>query len=174
MGMFAVCLLGGCGPSMTVGSERSGELPQIEIVATASLARLTTDNSFGGAPVFDRVNIVSRYGNPTQDGLLEFGSDSSVIGPEIRAAVEQALAPMSVTWVDSSADVIGTGQDIPTYEEVGPVLTLGTPTVNGDEAEMTTGLWCGGTCGAGGTYTLEWTETNGWQITGMTGPQWIS
>jgi hypothetical protein len=161
-------------PLTNVASELSSEQTEIDIVATASLARLTTDNSFGGAPVFDRVNIVDRYGTPTPDGFLQFGPDSSLIEPEVRAAVEQALKPMSVTWVGSSSEVIGTGQEIPSYQDVGPVLTLGTPNVDGDQAEITTGLWCGDLCGAGGNYGLEWTESEGWLITGMEGPQWIS
>jgi hypothetical protein len=49
-----------------------------------------------------------------------------------------------------------------------------TASVDGVEAAMTTALWCGDLCGAGGTYELEWTESEGWRITGMEGPQWIS
>jgi hypothetical protein len=161
-------------PLTVVASESSSGQSDIDIVATASLARLTKDNSFGGASVFDRVNIVDRYGTPTAEGFLEFGSDSPLIGPEVRAAVEKALKPMSVAWISSSSDVIGTGQEIPSYQEVGPVLTLSAPSVDGDQAEITTGLWCGELCGTGGTYELEWTESEGWAITGMKGPQWIS
>ena len=157
-----------------VASESSSGQADIDIVAAAALARLTKDNSFGGASVFDRVNIIDRYGTPTADGFLEFGSDNPLIGPEVRAAVEEALKPMSVTWVSSSSDVIGTGQEIPSYQDVGPVLTLSAPNVDGEQAEITTGLWCGGLCGAGGTYGLEWSESEGWVITGMEGPQWIS
>jgi hypothetical protein len=159
-------------PLTTVESGSSGERSEIDIVATASLARLTKDNSFGGADVFDRVNVVDRYGTPTQDGFLEFGPDSALIGPEVRAAVEQALTPISVTWVDGLSDVVGTGQKLPTEEDVW--LTLSSPIVAGDRAEITTGLWCGSLCGVGGAYGLEWTESTGWFITGMEGPQWIS
>ena len=148
--------------------------PEMDIVAVAAVARLTKDNSFGGAPIFDSVTIVDRFGSPRSDGFLDVGSDSSVIGLEVRAAVEQSLTPMSVTWVGNLSDVIGTGQDIPTYEEVGPVLTLSSPIVDGDQAAITTGLWCGGTCGAGGTYTLKWTESQGWFVTGTEGLQWVS
>ena len=148
--------------------------PETDIVAIAAVARLTRDNSFGGAPVFDRVNIVERFGSDTSDGFLEFGPDSSLIGPEVKAEIERALSPMSVTWVGSLSEVVGAGHDIPTYEDVGPVLSLGSPAVDGDHAAITTGLWCGGTCGAGGTYALAWTETEGWVVTGMVGPQWVS
>lgn len=161
-------------PSTVVAPEPSGGRSDIDIVAEASLARLTKDNSFGGASVFDRVNIVDRYGTPTEDGFLEFGSDSPMIGPEVRTAVEESLQPIPVTWVSSTSDVVGTGQDIPSYQEVGPVLTLGAPNIDGDQAEITTGLWCGELCGTGGTYGLEWTESEGWVITGIEGPQWIS
>jgi hypothetical protein len=161
-------------PSLVVASEPSSGRSNIDIVAAASLARLTTDNSFGGASVFDRVNIVDRYGTPVEDGFLEFGSDNPLIGPEVRTAVEEALKPMSVTWVSRSSDVIGTGQEIPSYQDVGPVLTLSAPNVDGNQAEITTGLWCGDLCGTGGTYGLEWNQSEGWVITGMEGPQWIS
>lgn len=173
---------GGLGPTESnTASPSTVDVPQpssgrsdSDIVANASLARLTKDNSFGGTAVFDRVNIVDRYGTPTEDGFLEFGPDSPSIGPEVRAAVEQALRPIPVTWVSSTSDVIGTGQDIPSYQDVGPVLTLGAPNIDGDQAEITTGLWCGELCGTGGTYGLEWTGSEGWVITGMEGPQWIS
>jgi hypothetical protein len=135
---------------------------------------LTKDNSLGEAAVLDRVNIVDRFGSPTSDGFLDVRSDSPVIEAEVRAAIEQALAPMSVTWVGSLSDVIGTGQNLPTYQEVGAVLTLSSPIVDGEQAAITTGLWCGGTCGAGGTYTLEWTQSQGWLVTGTDGPQWVA
>ena len=161
-------------PLTTVVSELSIEQREVDIVAIASLARLTTDNSFGGAAVFDRVNIVDRYGTPTPDGFLEFGPDSSLIEPEVRAAVEHALKPMSVTWVGSASEVIGTAQELRSYQEVGPVLTLSAPTVDGNQAEMTTGLWCGELCGAVGTYGFELNESEGWRITGLVGMQWVS
>lgn len=160
--------------TIATSSEPTSTTPEIDIVAAAAVARLTKDNSFGGSAVFDRVNIVDRYGSPTSDGFLDVGSDSPVIDAEVRAAVEQALAPASVTWVGNLSDVIGTGPDLPTYEEVGAVLTLSSPIVDGKQAAITTGLWCGGTCGAGGTYTLEWTESQGWRVTGTEGPQWIA
>ena len=163
-------------PSTTLApSGTTSTSPEIDIVVAAAVARLTTkDNSFGGSAVFDRVNIVDRYGSPNSDGFLDVGSDSPAIEAGVRAAVEHALAPMSVTWVGNLSDVIGTGQDLPTYEEVGTVLTLSSPIVHGKEAAITTELWCGGTCGAGGTYTVEWTESHGWLVNGIEGTQWIA
>ena len=92
-------------------------------IVAAAVARLT-DQRFGGDAVLDRVNIVERYGTPNSDAMLDVGSDSPLMGAGVRAAVEHALAPMVVTWVDSINDVIGSGQEIPSYEEVGVVLTL--------------------------------------------------
>lgn len=140
-----------------------------DIVAAAAVARLTKDNSFGGSIVFDHVNIVNRYGSLTSDGFLDVGSHNPLIGADVQAAIEQALLPMAVSWVRSLSAVIGTAQDIPTYEEVGPVLTLSTPNVAGNHATITTGLWCGDQCGAGGTYTVQRTEPQGWAVTGTEG-----
>ena len=119
------------------------------IVAAAAVARLT-DQRLGGDAVLDRVNIVERYGTPNSDAMLDVGSDSPQMGTDVRTAVEHALAPMVVTWVDSINDVIGTGQEIPAYEEVGLVLTLSRPIIDGRQAVITTERWCGGTCGSGG------------------------
>ena len=157
-----------------VSSEPTSSTPEMSVVAAAAVARVMRDNSLGGSVVFDRVNIVDRYGSPRSDGFLDVASDSPVIGAGVRAAVELALRPMSVTWVGHLSDVIGAGQAIPTYQEVGPVLTLSLPNVNGDQALITTGLWCGGACGAGGTYTVKWTQSQGWLVTGTQGPQWIA
>jgi hypothetical protein len=155
-------------------SAPSASTAEADIVVAAAIARLTMDNSFGGTVVFDRVNIVDRYGAERGAGFLEVHAGSAVIGTDVRTAIEHGLAPTVVAWVGDLADVVGTGPEIPSYEEVGAVLTLGSPNVDGSRATITTGLWCGSLCGIGGEYTVEWTESQGWQITGTDGPQWIA
>ena len=160
--------------SSTVTAHSASTTDEAGIVAAAAVARLNQDNGFGGAAVFDRINIVERYGAPTSDGMLNVGSNSPPIGAGVRTAVEHALAPMVVIWVDNLNDVIGTGQEIPSYEEVGAVLTLSRPIINGSRAVITTALWCGGLCGIGGAHTLERANSDGWRVTGTQGPQWMS
>jgi hypothetical protein len=97
-------------PSSAVSTQPAMRTDAPAIVAAAAVARLT-EKRFGGSAAFNRVNIVERYGAPSSDGMLDVGSDSPLIGAGVRTAVEHALAPLVVTWVDSINDVTGTGQD---------------------------------------------------------------
>ena len=144
------------------------------VVVAAVVARVMQDNSFGGSAVFGHVNVVERYGSPTPDGFVTIDESSPLIETNVRLDVERALAPAVVTWIANAADVIGTGQDLPSFEEVGAVVTLSHPVVDGSRATITTGLWCGGECGIGGAQRLERTESQGWVVTGSDGPHWIS
>ena len=143
------------------------------MIVAAVVRRVHTDNSFGGEDVFDRLNIVQRLGDATGDGMVNVGEHSVLIDADTRLAIEQALAPAVVTWVDSTSAVIGDAQQIPDAAEVGAILTIAAPKIDGDRATITTGLWCGGTCGTGGTHTLKRTSGT-WNVTGATGPQWVS
>lgn len=63
--------------------------------------------------------------------------------------------------------VIGTGE-MPEFGQVGVILTLAEPEIDGSDAEVTSNLWCGGDCGIGGTHVLERAGTGAWSVTGMT------
>lgn len=67
--------------------------------------------------------------------------------------------------------MIGADQDIPSYEEVGAILTLGPATIDGDRAEIP---GCGAAVCVASADTLERTESQGWVVTGTTGPVWIA
>lgn len=110
------------------------------VVVAAAVARGTDDNSFGGAAVFEHVNVVERFGRATADGFVKVDTNGPLVDANTRVAIKDALAPATVTWVSSLTAVIGTGEDLPTYEDVGAVLTLAGSEVDGDQAMITTGL----------------------------------
>lgn len=143
-----------------------------EVLGAAAAHRVFNDNSFGGQHVFDRVNVVDSFGTPDSSGSLTPGSRSPLLDEE-RAAIEAALEPVAVTWVPSLQAVIGDGE-LADYQQVGAVLTLGRPEIDGGVAEVTSDLWCGGECGIGGTHVLERGASGFWSVTGTTGDQWIS
>jgi len=140
-----------------------------EAVSAAVATRLFDDNSFGGQDVFDRINIINNFGT-NRDGFVVSDPDSP-IPQSTKTAVEAALRPMPVTWItDASSVIVDESSD---YTEVGAVLSIAAPIVEGDTAEITTSLWCGGTCGIGGTHEVR-QDGAGWAVVGTVGPQWIS
>ncbi|MAT04663.1 MAG: hypothetical protein CL424_06440 [Acidimicrobiaceae bacterium] len=143
-----------------------------DVLGAAAAHRVFDDNSFGGQDVFDRVNVVDSFATPDSSGFLTPVPDSPLLDNE-RAAIEAALEPVAVTWVPSLQAVIGDGE-LPDYEEVGAVLTLSRPEIDDGIAEVTSNLWCGSTCGIGGTHVLEQGAEDVWSVTGTTGQQWIS
>lgn len=140
-----------------------------EAVGVAAAARLFNDNSFGGQDVFDRINIVDNFGTD-RDGFVVADPNSPIPQPA-RTAIEAALAPVPVTWITDARTVIMDGSS--DYTEVGAVLSIATPIIDGDTAQVTTSLWCGGTCGIGGTHELRQDGAR-WAVEGTVGPQWIS
>lgn len=143
-------------------------------MAAAAVARMGPYNGFGsGGYRFELINVVRYYGTPDRNGFLHTTSASAVIDADVRAAVEQALAPSRVVWVDDASAVIGNGPMLPTSREVGAVLTIAAPDIDGSSARITTGMWCGGTCGTGGRFVLRKTD-GAWSVTGTEGASWIS
>jgi hypothetical protein len=57
---------------------------------------------------------------------------------------------------------------------VGAILTLSVPRIRGARGEITTMLWCVGTCGIGSTQTPERNANGEWMVTGTTGIGFIS
>ncbi|MCU1360733.1 MAG: hypothetical protein JWN99_2022 [Ilumatobacteraceae bacterium] len=176
LGLAGLALLG-CGTATDSPAAQPPAAPtndQATIIAVAAIARVTADNSFGGAQPFDRLNIIDHFGSPSPDNYFFVPPDSHAIDAEVRTAIEHALAPVAITWVASLQAVIGSGPEIPDADGVGAVLMIEPPVVDGTTASITTSLWCGGACGTGGAHALEWTEGAGWVVTGLEGPQWTA
>jgi hypothetical protein len=123
------------------------------IVAAAAVARLT-DESFGGSAALNGVNIVERYGATSADGMLDVGSGGPLIDAGVRTAVEDALAPVVVTWIEKLEDVMGTDQ-VPADEGDWVILRLSRPVIDGTRAVITTERYCGWDCGNGGALNLD-------------------
>ena len=135
-------------------------------------------NAMGGAGYqFALINVVGVYGTAASPGMLRTTPSSAPIGVEVRAAVEKALAPSRVVWVESQAAVVGSGPMLPTAfptaREVGAVLTIGVPDIDGGTAKVTTAMWCGLTCGTGGRFVLR-KRDDAWSVTGTEGGGWIA
>lgn len=181
----AVLVLSSCGSSMVENSTNppdTGEAPstaaaptdRASVLAAAALARVAHDNSFGGEDVFHDVAVVERLGHGTDDGMVELDADAQAWTADERAAVEQALAPRSVSWVASLETVIGTGPLLTSPPRLIAVVTMAVPVIDGDKATVTSSLWCGGTCGVGGTHTFSRDAHGAWAVTGTTGGGFIS
>ena len=175
-GASALIVLSSCGGSVIVQTATTPAAPndRAAVLAVVALARVAHDNSFGGVDVFREVAVVDHLGRGSDDGMVVVNMASPEWTPDERAAVEQALAPRSVTWVTSIEEVIGPGPSMTSPERPIAVVTVAAPQIDGDNATVTSMLWCGGTCGAGGTHTLSRDPQGTWVITGTTGGAFIS
>jgi hypothetical protein len=173
---LAFVVMSSCGGSVMDQTASTPAAPndRAAVLATVALARVARDNSFGGEDVFTEVAIVERLGRGSDDGMVAIDAASPAWTPDERAAVEQALAPRSVTWVASLEAVIGPGPSMTSPERLIAVVTISSPEIDGDNATVTSMLWCGGTCGAGSTHTLSRDPQGIWTITGTTGGAFIS
>jgi hypothetical protein len=143
---------------------------QAAVVVAAATHRLYRATGMADPPTFDQVNVIDRYGSPSMSGNLEIEPDGRVIDDDVRAAVERALAPSTVAWVDHWADVIGdlsSGEDA-THQHVEVLLTFGEPMLDEQRATIVLDLVCGTLCGDGTTYVLDWSDAQGWTVTGTT------
>ena len=124
-------------------------------------------------PLVDQVKVIERYGTSSEGSYLE--PVGPVIVEDVRAAVEQALAPSVVAWVGSSTDVIDELVSVEdgTHQDVVVLLTFGEPVINGRQATIVVDMLCGGTCGSGTTYTLESSDAAGWTVTTTT-QNWVA
>lgn len=158
----------GASTQPTARSDRAG------VLAAVAAARVGSDNSFGGQDVFTKVYVVDRLGQPTEEAMVDFDGDVVALTDDERTAIETALAPKPVEWVTSSAAVIEQIRANEGDGELVGLLSLGLPTIAGDEANVVSGIYCGSLCATGGAHTLARQADGTWVVTGQTGPQWIS
>jgi len=130
------------------------------IVAVAAAERVLSSSA---GVTKSRINVVERFGQ-FSGGLVVPDSNGELIDHQTRIAVEHALAPGVVTWVDSVDSVTDNGAL--SAQDVGVVLTITPPTISSTTAEVGTALWCGNVCGEGSTYLLERSGPDGWRVTG--------
>ena len=182
--VLAICAVSSCGTSdvgtgapiadVAVSAPATTPRPSIDVepsvdraadvsavIAIAAAERVRSEPISAGLGV----NVVERFGLSQADGLIVPDATGELLSEQTRAAVEDALSPVTVTWVASVDEVVGDGSA--SADEIGVVLTLTAPTIRGNVAEVGSALWCGMVCGAGGTYTLERTTETDWTVTGV-------
>jgi hypothetical protein len=160
------------GPTQPTSSDSlapDGAVPgEADVVVAAAIHRLYRATGMADPPTVDEVRVIDRYGQSSSSAYLEPGG--RVIDEDVRTAVEQALAPSAVEWVDDSTDVMGDLASVEdgTHQDIVVLLTFGEPMIDGQQATIAVDMLCGLLCGSGTTYTLERSDAEGWTVTSTT------
>lgn len=163
--LLVVACGGGVPESTSTGSGTGGPM------AVALLEVATTDNTFGGAPVFDQF-LVLDHTDPTAGG--NGGNDPSrPLTDAERLAIEGALGVLgTVTWIED-ADEWRTEDLVPVLQG-SVVLGVGEPeSIDDDSYLVPVSLWCGGLCGTWLTYRVDLVD-GVWVVVEIVGPVMIS
>ena len=149
---------------------------EAKIVAATAAYRIDNNGELGDILV-DRINVIDQYATQVPEGYLVVGDDGRLLDSTVRQAVEGSLAPANVMWFHTPDDALGNPSgtdDLPTYEDIGLILTFGAPEIDGSNATIVSEMWCGMACGGGTTFTLERSDTGEWVVTGTTGNGWVA
>lgn len=165
---------GSAQPSPTA-SGRADERTTAQIYAAVIRRLVTKDHTFGGGPSpFEYVYVVD--GPIPGAGNVRMGlRPSPQRFPEaVKRAIEGRLGDLPPLEFIADPDSVRLGrQGIGGVENDGVILSLGPIETVQAEVQVSTGLWCGGTCGQWLTYVLG-QDGGRWGITGTTGPYAIS
>lgn len=112
--------------------------------------------------------VVKRLGEADEVGFITFADTAPLITDDQRCALEAALDPRTVVWVDGLEAVIGTEPPV-TVPDRHAVVMLAEPVIEGSRAEVATALWCGMVCGTGSTLVVERSGSGEWIVTGELG-----
>lgn len=156
-------------PTTTISAEDSAAADRAAILAAAAVDRLHSVSL-----EFDEIAIVESVGESGPDAMVVFGDDDAAITDGERAAVEAALAPVRVRWVATKSDPAL--QAATAAGQVDALVTFSDPTVEGDEATISSDIVCGAPaalCGQGGGVTLDRQPDGTWRVGEPFGPQWI-
>ena len=138
------------------------------VLAAAVLWRATVGNSWDTADRFRYFYIVERVGRVGADGFITDTDSGRVLGDEQRAAIEAALAPRRVEWVESW-DAVVDEEATTTLPGDRAIITVAEPMIDGARAEVATELWCGFDCAIGSTSVLEQSADGDWTVTDQLG-----
>ena len=109
-----------------------------DVLAAAAAYRATESNSFGDSDYFTTVYVVERLGEADEVGFITFADTAPLITDDQRCAIEAALDPRTVVWVDGLEAVIGTEPPV-TVPDRHAVVMLAEPVIEGS-----TGRGCHG------------------------------
>jgi hypothetical protein len=143
-----------------------------EIYALVVRQLYTVDHTFGQPPLFPVVYLLRQ----TDDSVSASGapSNSQTIFPGDQQRITSLLAdlPADFVWVDSREDVPLDSVDV--VAGGGAMITLGNISQQPDGALHTpASIYVGSLAAGGRTYVLEAVD-GVWQITGVSGPVWMS
>ncbi|MEZ5259633.1 MAG: hypothetical protein R2705_22950 [Ilumatobacteraceae bacterium] len=117
---------------------------------------------------FDPVYVFDHYGRARGFGLVEIPDDAPAMLPETKTAIERALDPAEVIWVERVGEVASGDRTTELPESTGAVLKIAPPRWADGSAYVTIELYCGPVCGVGGTARLE-SGQDGWEVVGEEG-----
>ncbi len=162
--LMSACGAGQGNPATTTTapgpSSPPGDAWETEILVQATVHLLRNDTTFGQGHAFPTVLVVDRL------------KDGTPLTADQIAALTTAVSSLSDVRFISSQDDFITDDLRPTIEGAA-ILTLGSPDIDGNEATIDMGMWCGGLCGIWLTYALEVGDA-GWEVLGTVGPIAIS
>lgn len=150
--------------------------PSVEFVPhvaeiLAAVARVSVEGHTGGpASILDTLG----KGDEQQAQIDLDHPDARPLTTSERAAVETALTPMDVVWIDRAAAAELAQRQLDPSPPEFLVLRLAFPRISSDSAVVTATVWCGPLCGSGSTYVLARHDDGGWLVTGTTGSTWIA
>lgn len=143
-----------------------------EIYATAIRRVYLVDHTFGQPPNFPVIYLVRR----TDDSVGASGSPANgqTIAPSDQQRISAALTdlPAEFIWVDSADDAPRDANGA--IADGGAIITVGNITPQPDGTlHVPASIYIAMLAAGGQTYVLQ-NGDDGWQITGTTGPMWIS
>ena len=137
------------------------------VLAAAVLWRATMVDGRSEPDRFSHLYIVERLGRDEADGFITGVESGRALTETERAAIEAALAPRTVEWVQSWDSVVDE-QATTTLPEDRAIITVAEPLIDDDRAEVTIELWCGYMCATGSTLALEGSPSREWAVTDET------
>lgn len=160
------------GEGVPVGPD---ETAYAEIYAAAIRQLYTVDHTFGDAPPnWPTIYVVSRTDDSVGGG--EALTEGAELPAETQEAISAALSdlPAEIVWIASREEAPISDEDGTVGGGDAIIVTLGNVAVTDeDTVEVPASLYCGMLCATGMTYVIEQVDGT-WQVTGTTGPVWIS
>ncbi len=159
-------------PTLTPPSLSPTSYDPAEIYAQVVRQLYTVDHTFGQPPLFPLVYLLRQ----TDDSVGAPGAPANgqTIFPGDQQRILSLLAdlPARFVWVDSRDDV--PLDTVGVVQEGGAMITLGNISQQLDGSLHTpAGIYIGSLAAGGQTYVLQVVD-GAWQITGVSGPVWIS
>jgi hypothetical protein len=162
-------------PRPTIGNETSVEA---EIYSAVVRRLVTKDHTFGrAASPFEHVYVIdgaiADAGDPR--AVTAFGPAPREFETQVIAGIRRRLKDLGPLDFITDPDSVRRGkQRLGGVKNEGVIISLGPiEQLEPNEVHVSSGLWCGGTCGQWLTYVVR--EQHGrWNVIGTTGPSAIS